>query len=102
MTLIRGTALTQPEVQVVLQVPRSLFDGVEDQIGVTGVESSVQVLGHGHQVKVLHPPHLETLFLPGPLKLWVMYCHAVCRRIVRQGLCETFAWENGTSLEMKL
>lgn len=86
MTLIHVTTLTQPEVQVVLQVPRSLFDGVEDQIGVTGVESSVQVLRHGHQVEVLHPPHLETLFLPSPFKLWVMCCHAVCRKIVRQGL----------------
>lgn len=76
------TALTQPEVKVVLQVPRALFDGVEDQIGVAGVESPVQVLRHGHQVKALHPPHLETLFLPGPFELWVMCCH-----VVREGLC---------------
>lgn len=73
-------ALTQPEVKVVLQVSRALFDGVEDQIGVAGVEAPVQVLRHGHQVEVLHPPHLETLLLPGPLELWV-----IRRHVVREG-----------------
>ena len=71
-------SLTQPEVEVVLQVPGALFDGVEDEVGVSGVESPVQVLGDGHQVKVLHPPHLEARRLSGSLELWVLR-HPACR-----------------------
>lgn len=77
----RLSALTQPEVEVVLQVPGALFDGVEDEVGVSGVKSPVQVLRNGHQVKVLHPPHLETRLLSGPLELWVVRCHPACREI---------------------
>lgn len=87
-------ALTQPEVKIILQVSWALFDGVEDQIGVAGVESPDQVLWHGHQVKVLHSPHLEAMFLPGPFELWVMCCH-----VVREGRLLVrclFAMENGT------
>lgn len=75
------TALTQPEVEVVLQVSRALFDGVEDEVGIPGVKSPMQVLRNGHQVKVLHPPHLEARLLSGPLKLCVLSCHPACRKI---------------------
>lgn len=64
-------------MEVVLQAPGALFDGVEDEVGVSGVKSSVQLLGNGHQVKVLHPPHLEARLLSGPLELWVVRCHPV-------------------------
>lgn len=97
----RISALTQPEVQVILQVPGALLDGVEDQIGIAAVEPPVQVLRHGHQVEVLHPPHLETLFLPGPFELWVLYCHVVCRKTARWD-SEMFTVENGASLEAEM
>lgn len=70
-------------MEVVLQVPGALFDGVEDEVGVSGVKSPVQRLGNGHQVKVLHPPHLEARLLSGPLELWVVRCHPACGGIAQ-------------------
>lgn len=79
MKLVCFLCLTQPEVEVVLQVSGALLDGVEDEVGVSGVKPSVQVLWNGHQVEVLHPPHLEARLLTGPLELWVVRCHPACR-----------------------
>lgn len=70
-------------MEVILQVPGALFDGVEDEVGVAGVKSPVQFLGNRHQVKVLHPPHLEAWLLSGPLELWVLRCHPACRKITQ-------------------
>lgn len=74
----RLTVLTQPEVEVVLQVPGALLDGVQDEVGVSAVKSPVQFLWDGHQVEVLHPPYLEAWILSCPLKLWVESCHPAC------------------------
>lgn len=68
-------------MEVVLQIPGALFDGVEDEVGVTGVKSPIEVLGNGHQVEVLHPPHLEARLLSSPLELWVLRCHLASRKI---------------------
>lgn len=68
-------------MEVVLQVPGALFDGVEDEVDISGVKPPVQVLWNRHQVEVLHPPHLEARLLSGPLKLWVLRCHRACGEI---------------------
>lgn len=65
--------LTQPEMKVVLQVPRALFDGVEDHIGIAGVEPAIQVLWYSNQVKILNPPNLQSRLLACFLKLWVVH-----------------------------
>lgn len=65
--------LTQPEMEVILQVPRALFDGVEDHVGIACVESSIQVLWHRNQVKILNPPHLQSRLLACLLKLRMMH-----------------------------
>lgn len=77
----RAPSLTQPEVEIVLQLPRALFDCVQDEVGVAGVKTPVQVLWDGHQFEVLHPPHLEARILPSPLELGVL-CHPVGRENV--------------------
>lgn len=69
--------LTQPEVEVVLQVTGALFDGVEDHVGIACVEPSIQVLWHSNQVKILNPPHLQSRLLSCLLKLRMVH-HAVC------------------------
>lgn len=75
------SALTQPEVKIILQVSGALFDGVEDEVGVTGVKSAVQVLRDRHQVEVLHSPHLEARLLSSTLELWVLRCHPAGRKM---------------------
>lgn len=56
--------LTQPEMEVVLQVAASLPDSVEDHVGISGEEIPVEISRHGHQVELLDPPDLEAGLLP--------------------------------------
>lgn len=72
-----GSVLTQPEVQVILQVPGALLDGVEDEVGISRVEASIKILWHSHQVKLLNPPHLQACLLASLLKLRMVH-HAAC------------------------
>lgn len=75
-------ALTQPEVQVVLEVPAALLDGVQHQVGIPGEEVSIEVFWHWDQIKFLDPPDLEAGFLASLQKLGVL--HHADRLGVRQ------------------
>lgn len=75
-------ALTQPEVQVVLEVPAALLDGVQHQVGISREEISIQVLWHWDQIKFLDPPDLKAGFFPSLQKLGVF--HHADRLGVRQ------------------
>lgn len=67
------TRLTQPEVQVVLEVPTPLFDGVQHQIRISCEEVSVQIFWHRYQIKFLNPPNLKARLLPSLRKLSVLH-----------------------------
>lgn len=66
-------ALTQPEMQVVLEVPAALLDGVQHQVGISSEEVSIQVFWHWDQIKFLDPPDLKAGFLPSLQKLRVFH-----------------------------
>lgn len=90
-------ALTQPEVQVVLEVPAALLDGVQHQVRIPREEISIQVFWHWHQIKFLHPPDLKAGFLPSLQKLRVF--HHADGLGVRQRML--FSVQN-TNIEIKL
>lgn len=82
--------LTQPVVEVVLQVPVPQLHSLQDDIGVACEEVSVKVGGHGHQVELLHAPDLQAGLLPRLEELGVLYHHAAGleetgRRLSRAG-----------------
>lgn len=60
-------------MQVVLEVPVPLLDGVQHQIGISREEVSIEVFWHWYQIKFLNPPDLEAGFLPSLGKLGVFH-----------------------------
>lgn len=71
-----GAGLTQPVVEVVLQVPVPQLHRLQDDISVTCEEVSVKVGGHRHQVKLLHAPDLQARLLSCLEELGVFHHHA--------------------------
>lgn len=66
-------ALTQPHVDVV----GWCSCGVQQEVGVSGVEASIEVLGNRLEVHVLNTPDLQTRRLPGCIELLVGH-HDAC------------------------
>lgn len=74
--LSRSTPLTQPIVEVILQVPVPQLHCLQDDIGVTCEEVSIEVGGHRYQVKLLHTPDLQARLLPCLQEFGVLHHHS--------------------------
>ena len=68
--------LTQPVVEVILQVPIPQLHRLQDDVGIACEEVSVKVGGHGNQVELLHTPDLQARLLPRLEELGVFHHHA--------------------------
>lgn len=67
--------LTQPIVEVILQVPIPQLHCLQDDIRITREEVSIEVGGHRHQVKLLHTPDLQARLLPCLKEFRVLHHH---------------------------
>lgn len=70
-----GASLTQPVVEVILQVPVPQLHRLQDDIGIACEEVSVKVGGHRNQVELLHTPDLQSGLLPCLEELGVFHHH---------------------------
>lgn len=84
-------APTQPVVEVVLQIPIPQLHRLQDDIGVSREEVSIEVGRHRHQVKLFHTPDLQSRLLPCLEELGVFHHHAAGlggdMAETEQGLC---------------
>lgn len=71
----RSSSLTQPIVEVILQVPIPQLHCLQDDICITREEVSIEVGGHRHQVKLLHTPDLQARLLPCLKEFRVLHHH---------------------------
>lgn len=69
------TALTKPHVDVV----GWCSCGVQQEVGISGEEVSIQLLGNRFEVHVLYTPNLQTRLLPGCSEFLVGH-HDACNR----------------------
>lgn len=67
--------LTQPIVEVILQIPIPQLHCLQDDIRITRKEVSIEVGGHRYQVKLLHTPDLQARLLPCLEELGVLHHH---------------------------